>query len=122
MTSAELLAAFLRDRLDEREQLATENGMTNNQAVHTLACAGQMHKRGWEPICRCDTPQRTRADIAAHRLILDMFDDANRRVQNPPSWDARTLAHAQRSTLEGVMRLYADAWSDHPEYREEWRP
>lgn len=125
------LATFLRARLDE-----TEAALIRYRDGHEGPCVnfeGQDPKYH-DPWDSCDrhikaaeaTPYRDArfglADIEAKRHIVELYADADRRANLAPSWDARTLARAQRSTLEVVLRLQAAAWIDHPDYREEWRP
>lgn len=59
-------------------------------------------------------PARVLVDVVAKREVLRLaaaFGDY-----------AETFMNGTAAAMEGALRLFALAYADHPEYREEWRP
>lgn len=111
------LVTFLRARLDEDEQVAR----------------GALERWPSSQIVQVGTPEAA-AHIARHdpaRVLRDT--DAKRQIVRhiTPELDAGSggvdsedfgdeLAHWTR--LLTIARLFAQAYADHPDYREDWRP
>lgn len=76
--------------------------------------------------------RRGLADIAAKRAIIARCTDAQDAAQSVAETyadDESSRARVERAgysqaanALRGVLRDLASAYSDHPDYREEWRP
>jgi Family of unknown function (DUF6221) len=113
------LLAFLRERLDEDEQVAQaaldidarvfappEFTVTYQWARMTRHQSGG-RGTGFEP--GAPSPARVLADVAAHRAIVDWIDGelADDATQQMP-WD--------------LACHLAAVHADHPDFREEWRP
>jgi hypothetical protein len=109
------LIAFLRERIDEDEQAALP--------IIDYMWDGDVVKRPYEfyaevhgHVLRHD-PARVLADVAAKRAIMDALVEADREAGNLISPEG-----AYANGLEAAVRRLADAYADHPDYREEWRP
>lgn len=115
------LVQFLRDRLDEDERLAQAakgayifkgDGFVPGGQTSTL-----IPMEVYRHIAR-QGPERTLAEVEAKRRIVQEFEH----------WDeTTTIVSDQRDIgvmegLEDAMRLLALPYSDHPDYRAEWRP
>lgn len=96
--------AFLRARLDERDEWA--------EATHRRTCdtTGDWYY-GSDSACDCGEAAFTLADVAAKRQILDFIDE------DPPFLDGGSWAY-----LNPILRLLALPYAGHPDYREDWRP
>lgn len=124
------VAAFLRARLDEDERsaraasgatwqlgvmfgtvIAVGNGKTvARDCVEALA----------EHIARHD-PARVLRDVEAKRRIVDRYEDALVRLDDPEysTPEARTQI---REYEDFVLPALALPYAEHPDYRDEWRP
>ena len=92
------LAAFIAARLDEEKPADTCGCLDTN---HWPSCVPQP----WA--------DRKRREIAADRALIAEYE--------------RALAKAPGNTplintLIRLMRARAAVWSDHPDYRQEWKP
>lgn len=73
-------------------------------------------------------PARALREVEADRRLLDLYERAKQyrdRVfaqPEPLSISDEMRAVTQMMALEQVMRLRAAIWSDHPDYRQEWKP
>lgn len=115
------IAAFLRARLDEREQRAKD--WTDAEQPY------EEHDAGECPTCdrrrraivnmldhdEIDEPEFVLADVAAKRQMLKVWPD------NFAQWSA-SEANAARAVKDRMLRLLALPYADHPDYREEWKP
>jgi hypothetical protein len=146
------LIAFLKARLDEGEETArrnigagpgwqhglgdTEEGLTGWPDYQTydgddLTAASEYLNRF--------RPLRTLRDIEAKRRRLALYLDAKETLaatlrKAPPEGDPATAhsyvrerinvnsASGRFAALEMSVRLDAMAYSDHPDYRQEWKP
>lgn len=122
------LVQFLRARLDEHEQAARAANVKQGDPRWTVtdgdAVAG--HIARWDPA-------RVLADVEAKRRIVDRYADAERAASEVRDigWTPRLedrgkveLAgyNATAIALRGAAECLALPHSDHPDYREEWRP
>jgi hypothetical protein len=106
------LVAFLRARLDEDELTMREantspemlTGIPRSYADAPVA----LH------IARFGNPDRVLAEVEAKRELL-RFAEAIRDF-------APTFTTGVAAKLEDVLRLFARAYADHPDYRPEWAP
>ncbi len=85
------LIDFLNARLDENEKLA--------------GAAGEFGAR-------------VLLDVAAHRKILDMYEEARPAGFIP---EDRAALKARRGALYDVLRALASAYDEHEDYGEQWR-
>lgn len=113
------LVAFLRARLDEDEQVAqaVEAGPwhVDGGSVYAGYPTEQVvdYSEAAEHIARHD-PARVLADVEATREVLRLTKRA---------FDYReTFLSGFATAMEGALRLFAVAYAEHPDYREEWRP
>lgn len=130
------LVAFLRERLDEDEQVARKaaarrpqireglrrwkpDGMSVRDDVGDLVV-----KHSWpheiEHIARHD-PARVLAEVAAKRAILTQCAEITEYVSSG-GMGAEMSDIRERDVLEDVLRLLALPYAEHPGYRSEWAP
>lgn len=124
------LVAFLRARLDEDEAVTREaddfddhswyivqDGLGNTVGPRPqpgeFRIATAYYAEYAEHIARYD-PARVWADVAAKRELL--------RVAEAAADFAPTFTTGFAAKLEGVLRRFAVAYADHPDYRPEWAP
>jgi hypothetical protein len=141
------IAAFLAARLDETEAAAkaatgslsgrwhtdvdgnvqdedTGGGGNAYIAVGPYGCS--VDDADAAHILRHD-PARVLRDVQADRAILAMYEDRDgydlpEGVQEGRDPDERACDEAIRDVLRDVLEIRAARFSDHPDYREEWRP
>jgi len=116
-------AAFLAARLDEDEAAANE--------IHRPRDCGSVDRDGEfdpDPIwCSCDYPARVLREVEAKRAILDRHAPHETAFDGPAcDWcsedvDDRPQLAKERWPCPDVLSLAA-VYSDHPDYRPEWRP
>ena len=103
MTGVDDLVAFLRARLDEDETAATAGVQwfsTDDLAPNGgFSRAAQAAKRGDIRSVGAWHPARVFREVEAKRVIVD--------------------SHVATAAM---LRLLAAVYSDHPDYREEWKP
>jgi hypothetical protein len=140
------LTAFVKARLDEDEAAASRNDFEHWQQdapATGLVLVGlesliECHIAGLaEHIARHD-PARVLREVEAKRKRLALYLDAKEALaaalKNAPP-DSPATAHSyvrerinvnqasgRFTALETSVRLDAMAWSDHPDYRQEWKP
>ena len=90
------LAAFLRARLDEEEP------------QEICGCYDVNH---WPPCVPQPYADRKRREIAADRALLRAYEA---RV--------RSVGEGLSGSLRELVLWRAAVWSDHPDYRPEWKP
>lgn len=124
------MVEFVKARLDEDEQTAREalpgpwacQGEPRDVTVYAVP-SGVSVAKGWtrdaRHIARHD-PAHVLAEVAAKRLVLDMYEDACHRAAHGPNADAVAAARVARSTLRGVLAVLTLPYADHPDFREEW--
>jgi hypothetical protein len=128
------LVQFLRDRLNEDERYA--RATTERQPYDEWDAVGaggddDVAQSWWEvaKIARMERSPAARAlaqHIARHdpaRVLRDI--EAKRdllRVAERAHDYHETFTSGFASALEGVLRLFAVAYAEHPDYRAEWRP
>ena len=142
------LVQFLRDRYDEEAALAasgetwsafdestqgTRRVDVDHSFERVVACT-----RAWrgEHIARHD-PARTLREIEAKRQVLKEYTKAAETMEELAVRRERLKASGQdvfmtemerasaihkRDVLHGVLQILALPYSDHPAYRQEWRP
>jgi hypothetical protein len=130
------ITEFVRARLDEDEaaaKLAAREGGTWKQddpdrhpgAISSLGGPvvydeGSPDEYQAPHIARHD-PARVLREVAAKRAIVERYQRG--ASGDLPGWTAgRELIEAGLAIVLGVLRDLAAAWSDHPDYRAEWRP
>jgi Family of unknown function (DUF6221) len=130
------LVEFLNARLDEDEQLARLACAGESGAPPDVLADGQTpipwradHGNVWAEgrhsvatargngvamhIARHD-PARVLREVEATRELVRLAERAHDYHE--------TFMNGFGAAMEQVLRLYAAAHSDHPDYREEWRP
>lgn len=136
MTSdPDALVAFVRARLDEDEATARAVGVPDIWRADSSWAAellnplpSQRHEHpGYVPmitqadldhIARHD-PARVLREVEAKRELLAWYLRALEFEQRPGS--PFQVPFATREVLEKVLRILANAWDSHPDFREEWR-
>jgi hypothetical protein len=134
MGDAELLAAFLAARLDEDEaiaRLAAREGGTWEQedpvrfpgtimslGGHVTYDEGAPDENQGPHIARHD-PARVLREVAAKRAHIRMWETF---AVNFTHIDETVFEFAKREALEDVLAEDAAVYSDHPDYRPEWKP
>jgi hypothetical protein len=139
------LVQFLRDRYDEDEEVAHAATWDDHSAVWTARPPQDTYER-YTVVDYCDDgvavviPENADADSVGHHIarhdpahVLRGIE-ADRQLLRDYEGAVRTLAVAGQSgtvydlmtgavnTLARQLRLRALPYSDHPDYREEWRP
>jgi hypothetical protein len=126
------LVAFLRARLNEDAKLAksgetwsafeeTQQGTRRVDVDHSIervvACT-----RSWRGlhIARHD-PARVLADVEAKREMVDEHQDVNDGSCAHWGYPTHGGSSPQRYPCR-TLRLLALPYTDHPDYRDEWRP
>jgi hypothetical protein len=136
MSSVDDLVSFLRARLDEDEQVAREITAPEwSEGCSWLAdlrdpLPSQRRAYGlpkeWQLLSEADTrhiarwdPARVLAEVEAKRGILDEYrlwaDDDSR------DYDQSRTAVDRSAALEEVVKLLAQPYADHADFRSEWR-
>ena len=135
------MADFLQARLDEDESAAreaaglTENWVADRPALGVVLVDGEPLIEGHitgltEHIARHD-PARVlrevkakRAIVAMHRLVFEDYRDGDGMERS--SADCAKCGTDGRYTSDtypcNTLRQIAAVYSDHPSYREEWKP
>lgn len=133
MSGVDDLAAFVRARLDEDAEAARACASAPWEIeippmIHVSVQARRDNKWKWgmlgyvatverdedrAHIVRHD-PERVLADIEAKREVVRLAERAHDYHQ--------TFMNGFAAALEGALRLFAQAYADHPEYKESWRP
>jgi hypothetical protein len=132
------LVAFLRARLDE-DEAAAKAAEENSFAPWAIVNPGEVvyfEDRGDEGkpyiVAECDgveeaehiarhDPARVLREVEAKRRIVDRYEDAVTR-QDDPAHSRIAAFHEVAEYDDWVLPLLALPYSDHPDYREEWRP
>lgn len=135
------LVAFLKDRLDEDEQMATapssavwaspewrfadgDDGPFVDLGTNQLAVESGLNAAELEHMARQD-PARTLREVEAARAVLDLYEEAGHRMDRAMR-DADTVAYqearVEHRTLRRVLLREAAVHQAHPAYLEEWRP
>jgi hypothetical protein len=134
------LIAFLTARLDEdaatalacldinervkvRRGLTPPRWLTSPDSSDITDAAGILRVRHtWvregEHIARHD-PARTLREVEADRKLLTAYDEVSRYDTDEPEPE---FAHGRAVGLGEAVRMRAERFSDHPEYRTEWSP
>jgi hypothetical protein len=130
------LVTWLRAQLDDDERVARaadsgrwlpeDKGITfeyraddfhDGEAQARLVAdtrANQWHIARWDPA-------RVLAEVDAKRRILDRYEDALARQQDPEH--SQVAAHVQVEEYEDwILPSLALPYADRPGYRDEWRP
>jgi hypothetical protein len=118
------LIAFLRARLDEDEQAAQQvlsfeaDGFKwEYQWARHGRYQGRVTRSSFEP--GAPSPRRVLAEVEAKREILDEYrlwaDDDSR------DYDQSQTAVDRTAALEEVVKLLAQPYADHADFRSEWR-
>lgn len=121
------LAAFITARLDETAARAW--------AVHDVSkCDALLYEENMadaarrDPDCDCGRPARVLREVAALRAVMAETFEYEAKIDG--EWGC---AHNAEEMADGSCRLVdpdgiaalrrlATTWSDHPDYRQEWRP
>jgi hypothetical protein len=107
MSAGELLA-FYRARLADDELIAKGNGF------HSIGCANHgVPSQG----CTCDYSARVRTEVAAKRAIADAWEQLE---SERPQLGGDVFGYEATGLLIAIKHLVT-AWSDHPDYRVDWR-
>jgi hypothetical protein len=114
------LAAFVSARLDEDETAATEAArlrVRNPEPWYDASDERFAFPEDGTHIARHD-PARVLREVEAGRARVALYLDLTAEYE-------RTRHGAdmmRRDALLAVLRYDAAAWSDHPDYRPEWKP
>jgi hypothetical protein len=73
------------------------------------------------PECDCNYAARVLADVAAKRRIVELHTGEHECVSDE-AHDAVLVAPGYIFHLDPTLKLLALPYSDHPDYREEWKP
>ena len=108
MSADQELAAFFAARLDEGEA----NAPNLHDVISDKWCEGS---------CICDYPARALREVAAGRAIIERYKHA---AAAPPPNANFTAGQddGYRQACADAIRDLAAVWSDHPDYRQEWKP
>lgn len=135
MSAMDDLIAFMKARLDEDEAIATaaaqfgtdgfsgrpqwinQYGMVvdatdSDWAIVDLGGTAVSGEPVYAHIARHD-PARTLREVAADRALLAEYDELANGL---------SAYMYMAGALEGIIRYRVTVWSDHPDYRDEWRP
>jgi hypothetical protein len=66
-------------------------------------------------------PARALREVEAKRRLLAQYQAAREQAHNPRDSKHYELARLEQGALRDVLELLASVWSDHPDYRAEWR-
>lgn len=110
------LITFLRARLDEDERLAKEC-----ERLGVAEPGGALYEYVQTPFNEHAAareladhfgPARVLAEVAAKRGIIDRYEH----------YRAHVAEYASVATYAHVLRVLAQPFAGHPDYREEWKP
>lgn len=112
------LVEFLEARYGEEAALARSalGGPPRTEADQPIATF--VHRERGDVLCV--DPLRVLADLASKRRILDLLDSAERAAAPDHDWPVRQFFDGQRSIIETAVRLLAQPFAAHPDYRAEW--
>lgn len=127
------LVAFLRDRLaeDERLALAVEDavgsyrrggeypdgsGTAFADAFPSYPWGHDFEGHELRFMAGPGHPSRVLAEVAARRAIVQHCGSTLRHAGDPPGIDPEDTP-----AVEQVLRLLAQPYADHPQFREEWK-
>lgn len=130
------LVAFLRARLDDDEQLADRMDHDNPDEGGFYACPATRDGPygdlpGGEENCDCGLANRRGRllrEVESKRLLLAFALVMSAPVATPVGYPqaARNIKLevelAEEKAADMIMRLLALPYSDHPDYRQEWKP
>lgn len=112
------LVAFLRDRLNDDEQ--------GVDFLHHINCGAFRDEQSTgvfrDEDCDCGWPARVLADVAAKRATFNHL--ANLAAACPEDdWpdDGNMCAAPVADQARYILRLLAQPYADHPQFREEWK-
>lgn len=113
------LVAFLRARLEDDEERAFAaraqwDDEDARQEWNDLPEASFAHARNLDPA-------RVLREVEAKRRILDRYEDAVVRREDPDHSQLAAQVQIQEYA-DWVIPLLAVPYADHPDYRQEWRP
>ncbi len=105
------LVEFLRARLDEDAAELPDN-------LHLSWCErAQEYVYAGAP-CDCGNPDRVLREIEAKRRLLEELRPLTAEADGI-IWSEYSSHHGSEETLLALLAL---PYSDHPDYREDWRP
>lgn len=110
------LVAFLRARLDEdaaRQQDRFERW-------HHRDCESLPDGNYPTFACDCGVPARALADVQAKRALLDEHVSSQQTLDAIDYPDMQDVGRV--AGLETALQYEALPYSNHPDYREDWRP
>lgn len=127
------LATWLRNRLDEDEQVAREAMHRPRSSPPAIGHWGYVHEdlvdgdglvlapKVWIPAAKHTArwdPARVLAEVQAKRSMIDHLELAMPRLTPLNEWGA-----AEMDELAGnMLQLLALPYASHPDYRAEWAP
>ncbi|MFB8035885.1 DUF6221 family protein [Streptomyces sp. NPDC056004] len=133
MSNMDDLVQFLRDRLDEDETLAQNNGqwstswqdLTTDGELRDDANAGTVayipHVATRTHIARHD-PARVLAQVTAVRGVLTEYDESAQAAATGNRALTRGTANMTLAALKPVLAHLATAYAHHPDYQADWSP
>lgn len=102
-----IITEFVLARIAEDEAAAQAEALVDSQ-----------HMARWSPV-------RVLAECTAKRTIVEAFEELGKFLaQSSDSGDEDVVTGA-RDMFAGLMiavRVHAEVYADHPDYRPEWRP
>jgi hypothetical protein len=66
-------------------------------------------------------PDRVLREVEAKRAMLRKYEDARAQARHPVSAENFEWARVARDELYDLIILFAAAYSDHPDYRADWK-
>lgn len=103
------LVEFLSARLDEDARVATEVRPHEYLTTRDDASLGTADVGGYDTVAI--TSGRVLAEVDAKRRIVDLITFPSGGIREPSGPEQAA-----------VVRIMAEVYVDHPDYREEWRP
>jgi hypothetical protein len=119
------LIAFLYARLDE-DEAAARAWLPRVRLEGSSSWCDEVDESDLGPYsiehARLHDPARVLREVEAGRAMVEKYE-RGRRLWNPDTKNWFSPAAAMfGSDMEWLIRTLAAAWSDHPDYRPEWKP
>lgn len=120
-TTRAALTDFVLERIAEDEADANELARQHDRWIREQRRNGADGSQG-SIVASLIDPARVLAECSVKRRIVGMFQVA-RVIQECKSYPGEESAvRLMVDALEGVVRVHATAYADHPDYQTNWRP
>lgn len=110
MTPTWALPDFVLARIEDDEAVAND--------VHGQYCDSLRPVMPYP--CNCGVPARVLAECKAKRVIVESRQSFEAAARNADDLPTKLTANGIANGLEIAMKSLGAAWSDHPDYRQEW--